>query len=113
MCFTSFSPAISPEALKAKGSDLRKLRIHRRTDPSLDALARWLNPIVAGWMNYYGRFYRSVIYPLLRRVSIYLRRWAGRKYRRLRTLTRFKRWWARVLDRAPDLFAHWRWVRTC
>ena len=99
-CFTSFSPAISPEALKAKGADLRKLRIHRRTDLSLDDLARWLNPIVAGWMNYYGRFYRSVIYPLLRRVSIYLRRWAGRKYRRLRTLTRFKRWWARVLDRA-------------
>jgi hypothetical protein len=64
-------------------------------------------------MNYYGRFYRSVIYPLLRRVSIYLRRWAGRKYRRLRTLTRFKRWWARVIARAPDLFAHWRWVRTC
>ena len=59
------------------------------------------------------RFYRSVIYPLLRRVSIYLRRWAGRKYRRLRTLTRFRRWWARVIDRAPDLFAHWRWVRTC
>jgi RNA-directed DNA polymerase len=113
VCFTSFSPAISPEALKAKGADLRKLRIHRRTDLSLDAVARWLNPIVAGWMNYYGRFYRSVIYPLLRRVSIYLRRWAGRKYRRLRTLTRFKRWWARVIDRAPDLFAHWRWVRTC
>ena len=52
VCFTSFSPAISPEALKAKGADLRKLRIHRRTDLSLDALARWLNPIVAGWMNY-------------------------------------------------------------
>ncbi len=113
VCFTSFSPAISPEALKAKGADLRKLRMHRRTDLSLDALARWLNPIMAGWMNYYGRFYRSVIYPLLRRVNIYLRRWAGRKYRRLRTLTRFKRWWARVIDRAPDLFAHWRWVRTC
>ena len=45
------------------------------------------------------------MYPLLRRMNIYLRRWAGRKYRRLRTLTRFKRWWARVIDRAPDLFA--------
>ena len=79
--FTSFLPAISPEALKAKSADLRKVRIHRRTDLSLDDLARWLNPIMAGWMNYYGRFYRSVMDPLLRRVSIYLRRWAGRKYR--------------------------------
>ena len=71
--FTSFSPAISPEALKAKGARLRDLRIHRRTDLSLEDLARWLNPIVGGWMRYYGRFYRSALYPLLRRVSIYLR----------------------------------------
>jgi RNA-directed DNA polymerase len=109
--FTSFLPAISPEALKAIGGRLRDLRIHRRTDLSLDDLARGLNPIVAGWMNYYGRFYRSALYPLLRRVSIYLRRWAGRKYRRLRTHKRFKRWWTRVIEREPGLFAHWQWVR--
>jgi RNA-directed DNA polymerase len=108
--FTAFLPAISPEAFKATGARLRELRIHRRTDLSLDALARWLNPIVAGWMNYYGRFYRSAIYPLLRRINIYLRRWAARKYRRLRTHKRFKRWWRRVIDRAPGLFAHWQWV---
>jgi RNA-directed DNA polymerase len=111
--FTSFSPAISPEALKAASAKLRELRIHRRTDLSLDALARWLNPIVAGWMNYYGRYHRSALYPLLRRVSIYLRRWAGRKYRRLRTHRRFRRWWDRVIEREPDLFAHWQWIRVC
>jgi RNA-directed DNA polymerase len=55
MRFTSFVPAISPEALKAKGARLRSLWIHRRTHLSLNDLARWLNPIVAGWMNYYGR----------------------------------------------------------
>ena len=99
MSFTAFLPAISPEALKAKSDRLRKLRIHRRTDLTLDDLARWLNPIIAGWMNYYGRFYRSAIDPLLQRVNTYLRRWAGRKYKRLRTLKRFKRWWAGLLDR--------------
>ncbi|MCA1705829.1 MAG: group II intron reverse transcriptase/maturase, partial [Actinobacteria bacterium] len=108
--FTSFSPAISPEALKAKGDRLRELRIHRQTNLSLDDLAKWLNPIVAGWMHYYGRYYRSALYPLLRRVSIYLRRWAGKKYRRLRTYKRFKRWWTGLLKRDPGLFAHWRWV---
>ena len=110
--FTSFSPAISPEALKAKGADLRAMRIHRRTDLSLDDLVRWLNPIVAGWMHYYGRYYRSALYPLLERVSLYLRRWAGKKYRRLRTYRRFKRWWTGLLQRAPGLFAHWQWVRS-
>jgi hypothetical protein len=48
--------------------------------------------------------------PLLQRVNTYLRRWAGKKYRRLRTFKRFKRWWTRVLEREPGLFAHWRWV---
>ena len=57
--FTSFLPAISPEALKAKSDRLREMRIPKRTDLTLDDLARWLNPIVAGWINYYGRFYRS------------------------------------------------------
>jgi RNA-directed DNA polymerase len=109
--FTSFLPAMSTEALKAKGAELRAMRIHRRTDLSLDGLARWLNPIVAGWMNYYGRFYRSAMHPLLRRVSSYLRRWAGKKYRRLRTDKRFQRWWAGVIDRQPGLFAQWKWVR--
>jgi RNA-directed DNA polymerase len=109
--FSAFLPAISPEALKAKGDRLCELRIHRHTNLSLDDLAGWLNPIVAGWMNYYGRFYRSAMYPLLRRVSLYLRRWAGKKYKRLRTLKRFKRWWAGLLEREPGLFVHWRWVR--
>lgn len=93
--FTSFLPAVSPEALKAKGARLRKMRVHPRTDLTLEDLAQWLNPIVTGWMNYYGRYGRAQLFPLLRRVSTYLRRSAGRKYKRLRTYKRFKRWWTR------------------
>jgi RNA-directed DNA polymerase len=108
--FTAFLPGISREALTAKTAELRRMRIHRRTDLSLDELASWLNPIVAGWMNYYGRYYRSAVFPLLQRVSLYLRRWAGKKYKRLRTYKRFTRWWAGLQQRQPGLFAHWRWV---
>jgi len=110
--FVGFLPAMSTEALKAKGADLRAMRIHRRTDLTLNDLARWLNPIVAGWMNYYGRFYRSAMSPLLLRVSSYLRRWAAKKYRRLRAFKRFKRWWVGLIERQPNLFAHWTWVRS-
>jgi RNA-directed DNA polymerase len=109
--FTSFLPAMSPDALEAKGARLRAMRVHRRTDLALGDLARWLNRIVAGWMNYYGRFYRSQMYPLLQRVNAYLRRWAGMKYRRLRAYNRFKAWWAGLVDRQPGLFAHWKWAR--
>jgi RNA-directed DNA polymerase len=109
--FSSFLPAMSTEALKAKGVDLRAMRIARRTDLTLSDLARWLNPIVAGWMNYYGRFYRSAVNPLLQRVNTYLRRWAGKKYRKLRTFKAFKRWWVGLIDRQPRLFAQWKWAR--
>jgi RNA-directed DNA polymerase len=108
--FTSFLPAMSTEALKAKRTEIRAMRIHRRTTLTLDDLARWLNPIVGGWMQYYGRFYRSAMAPLLQRVNTYLRRWAGKKYRRLRSHKRFKRWWTGVLERQPALFAQWKWV---
>jgi hypothetical protein len=63
-------------------------------------------------INYYGRFYRSMMIPLLQRVSTYLKRWAQKKYKRLRTYKRFKRWWTGLLQRAPGLFAHWRVIRT-
>jgi hypothetical protein len=102
---------MSTEALKAKSAELRNMRIHRHTTLTLGELARWLNPIVSGWIQYYGRFYRTEMNPLLQRINTYLRRWAGRKYRRLRSLKRFTRWWDDVLDRAPGLFAQWKWVR--
>jgi len=110
--FVGFLPAISPKALKAKGERLREMRIHRCTDLTLDDLARWLNPIVGGWMSYYGRYYRSALLPLLRRVSYYLRRWAGKKYRRLGSEQRFVAWWEGLVKRQPALFVHWRWTRS-
>jgi group II intron reverse transcriptase/maturase len=109
--FTSFLPAVSPEALKAKGQQVRRWRIHRRTGSDLHDLAERINPIVRGWMQYYGRFHRSALHPLLRRINAYLMRWARRKYKRLSALKRFNRWWTGLIDREPGLFAHWAWVR--
>jgi RNA-directed DNA polymerase len=76
--FGSFSPAISAEALKATSDPLRELRIHSHTNLSLNELARWLNPIIAGWMKYYGEHRRSALYRLLRRFNAYLKPGLGR-----------------------------------
>src|SRR6185312_860121 len=62
--FTGFQPAVSPEAMKKMGQQVRQWRIHTRTMHDLGELAALVNPVVAGWMNYYGRFYRSQLYPL-------------------------------------------------
>ena len=109
--FTSFQPAMSPEALKSKSQELRRWRIHRRTSMDLRELAEWLNPIVRGWMNYYGEFNRFEMYSLLQRINTYLMRWARKKYKRLRTWKRFKAWWRGLTEREPELFAHWAWMR--
>jgi RNA-directed DNA polymerase len=109
--FTSFTPAISPEALKAKSQVVRGWRLHMHTGASLDELAVAINPVVAGWINYYGLFGRKQLNLLLRRVNTYLTRWARRKYKRLRAYKRFRKWWSGLIDREPGLFVHWGRVR--
>jgi RNA-directed DNA polymerase len=107
--FVSFLPAVSKDAVKAMGREMRSWHIARRSDKSLTDLAQMFNSIVQGWINYYGRFYKSMLYPLLRRINEHLVRWACRKYKRLRRRERrAKELLARAARRFPALFAHWR-----
>ena len=69
------------------------------------------NPYIQGWINYYSHFYRSELYPTLRRIDAFLIRWARHKYKRLRARTKGAReWLARVIRDSPSLFAHWRFL---
>jgi len=56
-----FNPAVSKHALKQMGAQVRSWRLHRCTNLTEIDLARWINPIVRGWMQYYGAFYRSAL----------------------------------------------------
>lgn len=47
-------------------------------------------------MQYYGAFYRTAMYPLLKRINAYLVRWLRKKYKRLRTFKKAKAAWRRV-----------------
>ena len=110
--FTSFAPAISDDAAKKIRRTIRRRRLHLWSGTSLTEMARKINSIVHGWVNYYGRFYPSRLADTLRRIDEYLVRWAMRKYKRL--LGRRKQTWeflAGVATREPGLFAHWRVVR--
>ena len=86
-------------------------RVHLKVSSNLDDLARWMNPIVRGWMQYYGRFYRTELHPLLLRINTYVMRWARSKYRRLHGFKKAKAWWDAVGDRYPRGFAYWLWTR--
>jgi group II intron reverse transcriptase/maturase len=106
--FVGFNPAVSNEAAKSMRETMRQWCLHRQTDKSLDELAHMINPVVRGWMNYYGNFYKSALYPTFQHLNHILCRWATRKYKRLRGHNRRAlHWLQRVVKRQPELFAHW------
>lgn len=107
--FTSFLPAMSKDAWKKVSGEIRRWRLHLRTGLTLGELARQINPVVRGWLQYYGAFYRSVLQPLLARINAYLMRWIRKKYRRLRPFQKAKACWQRITRQYPRLFVHWAW----
>ena len=109
--FVSFAPAVSDKATKAMHQRIRRWRLHHRNDLALEEIARWVQPVLAGWVRYYGRFHPTVLRRALRTVDDFLVRWAKRKYKRLRDHpTRAWGWLHRVQARQPNLFAHWAMV---
>ena len=106
--FVGFNPAISHEATKSIQSTVRSWRLHRRSDKSLGDLAQMYNPIIRGWINYYGSYYKSSLYQVFYQLSRSLIRWTMRKYKKLHCHTqRAVHWLGRVALREPNLFAHW------
>jgi RNA-directed DNA polymerase len=82
--FISFSPAVSDKAVKAIRTEIRSWHLHLRSDQAIEDLSRRFNPIVRGWLQYYGRFCRSALSPPRRQLERSLARWAYRKYKELR-----------------------------
>jgi RNA-directed DNA polymerase len=107
--FLSFLPAISRQALRRISAEVRSWRLHHRTNLTEADLARRINPIVRGWMNYYGAFFKSALYPLLERINAYLMRWMRKKFKRLRGRRKAQAAWNQAVVRRPRFFAHWAW----
>ena len=107
--FVNFSPAVSGEAKTRMRREMRRWRLHLRPDKTLTDLALMFNVVLQGWINYYGRFYKSMLNPVFRHLNEILVRWAMKKYKRLRRRPgRARRLIADVARRQPGLFAHWR-----
>jgi group II intron reverse transcriptase/maturase len=106
--FVNFSPAASAKATRDFRRRLRQWHLHTRSDKSLEDLSRMFNPILRGWSQYYGRFYKSALYPTFQHIDRILVRWAMRKYKRLRGhQRRAARWLRRIARQQPALFTHW------
>ena len=107
--FVSFLPAISGKAAKRIRATMRGWRLAAtRNNQTLEDLAQLVDPYVRGWMDYYGRFYRSKCVQVLRHLNRLLVKWACRKFRRFRRRERAaEHWLGRVAQRDPTLLALW------
>jgi|TARA_R110002072_G_scaffold302390_1_gene485019 hypothetical protein len=106
--FMGFCPGISRPSIKGVIQKVRAWRIGQRTDLSITDIADFINPYLHGWWNYYGRYYRSLMYQISRYVNQRLVRWAMRKFKHLRgrkvkTIATLER----LVKARPTLFAQW------
>jgi group II intron reverse transcriptase/maturase len=107
--FCSFVPAVSPSALKSMRSTVRDLNIAQLTQRSLVDVAKLLNPLLRGWIGYYGRYSVRQLEPMLRHVNLTLRRWAMRKFKRFAgRRVAAARFLERLVKTRAELFVHWR-----
>lgn len=107
--FVSFLPAVSNKAAKKIRATIRDWRLGAtRNNQSPEEIAQFVNPYVRGWVNYYGRFYRSALNPILRYLERSLVYWVRRKLKRYRRHQRnATHWLGRLARREPNLFYQW------
>ncbi|EOC9368011.1 group II intron maturase-specific domain-containing protein [Enterobacter asburiae] len=74
---------MSGRAAKAIRQTVRSWDLSHKTPLSLEVMARWLNPMLRGWVKYYGCFYRSAMNCIATHVDLHLAKWIARKYKRV------------------------------
>lgn len=106
--FINFTPAVSRKAQTAMRQRIHDWHLHLKPDLRLEDVARMVNPVVRGWIRYFGQFYKSELYGVLRHLNRALVHWARRKFKKLaRHRRRAEHWLGRIARREPTLFAHW------
>jgi len=106
--FTSFLPGASDAALKRMRQVIRSWHLPRQTQRTVGQLSAAYKPILAGWWQYYGAFYPTVVQRVFWHFDLTLKYWACRKYKRLyRRPRRGRLWLDGVACRQPGLFVHW------
>lgn len=107
--FMNFAPAVSRDALRQMRQTIRRWKLQFRNSKSAKEIAKQINPVLRGWMNYYGKFHRSAMAVVWRHMNLHLVRWMMRKHKPLQKhKTRAGRMLWLMARADPSLFVHWK-----
>ena len=108
--FENFSPAMSNKAAQAIRQVVRRWKLQFQNDKSIEYLAAKYGAQIRGWLNYYGKFYRSTLYKFADHIDMALAKWVMRKYKKLKGKSRrAKQVIGKIAEMQPNLFPHWRY----
>jgi RNA-directed DNA polymerase len=112
--FVGFTPAVSAKAIKAMCEKTRERNFRNRSELSLEDISRLYNPVLRGWMAYYGTYSLSALSPMFRHFNKTLVAWAMRKYKRLKGhRIRAGLFLENISEKQPHLFVHWQKGMKC
>jgi RNA-directed DNA polymerase len=107
--FSSFLPAISKDAKAEIRRTIRDWHLLWMTNKTLEEIAYRLNPIIQGWINYYGKYGKRELANVLTNINMHLCMWFQRKHKRYRgERLKTKIMVERIAKGNPKLFAHWK-----
>ncbi len=110
--FTGFSPAIADKAKKRISKTIRGWKLQKWSSQCIEDIAIALNPVIRGWINYYGHFYKSELLKIAKKIDFALMKWAKKKFRKMkRSYGKSRNYLKRLKMQEPRLFVHWHLLR--
>lgn len=106
--YINFSAGASKVAIKDMKRQVRWWNLPLKNEWSISEIANYINPVIRGWYQYYGKFYKTVLRWIWRNLNHYLCRWVMRKYKRYgRHKVKASNYLARIAIAKRALFFHW------
>lgn len=106
--FMLFVPAISLKRKNRIRKVIKGWLLKNRMEYDFETMAEALNPIIRGWINYYGKFGRQELWDVWRYLHDRLISWVRRKYKRFRSSYGQAFALLRNMKKSqPNLFAYW------
>lgn len=107
--FTSFLPAISNTAKSSIHKTIKRWRLLWMTNKDIEDIAEIYNPVIRGWLNYYGKYGKKELAKVLESINSHLISWIMRKHKKYKgKFKRAKELLKKISDKNNNIFAHWK-----